>query len=194
MQIIKEIESQYLKESLPQFSVGDTVDVHVQIREGEKQRIQIFNGTVIRRKGSGVRETFTVRRIVQGEGVERIFPIHSPNVVDVEIKKRGRVRRAKLYYLRKRVGKGVRVREKLWIKDKSKKVEKPTEQTQHTPASTPEAAAQASKQKSEQARIGKKKSVADRAGKKKAKKEKRKQAKQKKKTTDTAPAEASGSE
>jgi len=110
--VIRELERQHMKAKLPEFCIGDTVDVHVRIVEGEKERTQIFNGTVIARKGSGMRETFTVRRIVQGEGVERTFPIHSPKVVTVEVKRRGRVRRAKLYYLRDRVGKATRVKEK----------------------------------------------------------------------------------
>ncbi len=110
--VVRELERQHMKDNLPEFSIGDTVDVHVRIVEGEKERTQIFNGTVIARKGSGMRETFTVRRIVQGEGVERTFPIHSPKVVTVEVKRRGRVRRAKLYYLRDRVGKATRVKEK----------------------------------------------------------------------------------
>ena len=111
-QVIRELERQHMKEELPEFAIGDTVDVHVRIVEGEKERIQIFNGTVIARKGSGMRETFTVRRIVQGEGVERTFPIHSPKLVQVDVKRRGRVRRAKLYYLRDRVGKATRIKER----------------------------------------------------------------------------------
>jgi large subunit ribosomal protein L19 len=109
---VHEIERQNLREEMPEFSIGDTVDVHMRITEGEKERIQVFNGTVIKRKGSGTRETFTVRRIVQGEGVERTFPIQSPKLVKVAVRRRGRVRRAKLYYLRERVGKKTRVREK----------------------------------------------------------------------------------
>ena len=97
---------------LPDFRVGDMVDVHVRIVEGENERVQVFRGTVLARKGKGVRETFTVRRIVQGEGVERVFPLHSPRVVKVEVTRRGKVRRAKLYYLRKRVGKGTKVKER----------------------------------------------------------------------------------
>jgi large subunit ribosomal protein L19 len=97
---------------VPQFAIGDTVDVHTRILEGEKERVQIFNGVVIARAGSGSRETFTVRRIVAGEGVERKFPIHSPKIAKVEVKRSGVSRRAKLYYLRDRVGKSVRLREK----------------------------------------------------------------------------------
>ncbi len=111
---IKIVEHSYLKEKekRPKFRIGDTVDVHVKIVEADKERIQIFNGTVIGRRGSGINETFTVRRIVAGEGVERIFPIHSPSVVTVEVVRPGKVRRAKLYYLRERVGKATKVKER----------------------------------------------------------------------------------
>lgn len=101
------------KADIPLFNVGDSLDVHVRITEGEKERIQIFSGVCIARKGGGLRETFTVRRIVEGEGVERIFPLHSPIVAKIEVKRAGRVRRAKLYYLRERVGKATRIREKV---------------------------------------------------------------------------------
>jgi large subunit ribosomal protein L19 len=97
---------------LPDFQIGDTVDVHQRILEGQKERLQIYSGTVIARRGEGVREMFTVRRIVQGEGVERIFPINSPKIAKIEVKRAGHVRRAKLFYLRDRVGKATRVREK----------------------------------------------------------------------------------
>jgi large subunit ribosomal protein L19 len=113
MEIIKKLDEKYLKKELPSFKVGDVVDVHVKIKEGEKERIQVFNGTVIKMKGGkGLRGTFTVRRIVQGEGVERIFPFHSPAVEGVLVKRPGRVRRAKLYYLRERVGKATKVKER----------------------------------------------------------------------------------
>jgi large subunit ribosomal protein L19 len=102
-----------IKTDIPVFHVGDSVDVHVRIKEGDKERIQIFSGICIARKGGGLRETFTVRRIVEGEGVERIFPLHSPNVTKIEVKRAGKVRRAKLYYLRDRVGKATRIAEKL---------------------------------------------------------------------------------
>ncbi len=105
------VEEPYLKTSIPEFHIGDTVDVHCRIVEGEKERIQVFNGVVIARRGGGINEGFTVRRIVYNEGVERKFMVHSPNVVDVKIKRRGKVRRAKLYYLRDRVGKARKVRE-----------------------------------------------------------------------------------
>jgi large subunit ribosomal protein L19 len=113
-QILKLVEKSSLKEGkdVPVFAVGDTVDVHTRILEGEKERIQIFNGVVIARAGSGSRANFTVRRIVQGEGVERKFPLHSPKIAKVEVKRSGVVRRAKLYYLRDRVGKSTRLREK----------------------------------------------------------------------------------
>jgi large subunit ribosomal protein L19 len=104
-------EAQYRKE-IPEFNVGDQVDVHQRILEGQKERVQIFSGTVISRRGEGMRECFTVRRLVQGEGVERVFPLHSPKIAKVEVKRTGRVRRAKLYYLRKRVGKATRVQER----------------------------------------------------------------------------------
>lgn len=111
-EIIKDVEKDYLKSEVPDFEIGDTVDVYVKIVEGEKERIQIFSGVVIARKGSGMREAFTVRRIVQGEGVERVFPLHSPNIVDIKVRRRAKVRRAKLYYLRDRRGKATRLKER----------------------------------------------------------------------------------
>lgn len=113
MDAIKQLASGMLKEDVPKFSIGDTVRVHVNIREGERERIQVFEGTVIARKNSGVAETFTVRRVSYGVGVERVFPIHSPNVAKVEVIRRGRVRRAKLYYLRDRIGKAAKVKEQI---------------------------------------------------------------------------------
>src|SRR5438093_12752325 len=110
--ILKLVEKTSLKAEAPQFEVGDTVDVHTRILEGEDERIQIFSGTVIGRSGSGLREMFAVRRIVAGEGVERKFPLHSPKIAKIEVKRRGVTRRAKLYYLRDRVGKAVRLRER----------------------------------------------------------------------------------
>jgi large subunit ribosomal protein L19 len=106
------VEADNIKSEQPSFQVGDTVDVHQRILEGEKERIQIYNGVVIARRGDGAREMFTVRRIVQGEGVERIFPVNSPKIAKIEVKRSGRTRRAKLYYLRKRVGKATRLRER----------------------------------------------------------------------------------
>ena len=102
-----------MKSELPKFSVGDTVKVSVNIREGERERIQMFEGTVIAKNGSGVAETFTVRRISYGVGVERVFPVHSPNVKDVQVVRYGKVRRSKLYYLRDRVGKAAKVKEQI---------------------------------------------------------------------------------
>ena len=110
-QLIKNIEQSYLKNDVPQFRVGDTVDVHTRIIEGEKERIQVFSGTVIMRKGAGINETFTVRRIVNNEGVERIFPLHSPFIAKVVVRRSGETRRAKLFYLRNRVGKSTRLTE-----------------------------------------------------------------------------------
>ncbi len=101
-----------MKSEVPDFNVGDTVKVNYRIVEGDKERIQAFIGTVIARSGGGISETFRVRRIVSGQGVERVFPVHSPRVADVEIVRQGRVRRAKLHYLRKRVGKATRVKDK----------------------------------------------------------------------------------
>lgn len=106
------VEQTSMKEKIPHFEIGDTVDVHVRILEGEKERIQIFNGVVIARSGHNTREMFTVRRIVQGEGVERVFPVHSPRIADITVKRSGKVRRAKLYYLRDRSGKAVRLKER----------------------------------------------------------------------------------
>jgi large subunit ribosomal protein L19 len=106
------VERSSMKETVPHFEIGDTVDVHVRILEGEKERIQIFNGVVIARSGTKTREMFTVRRIVQGEGVERKFPLHSPRIADIVVKRSGKVRRAKLYYLRERSGKAVRLKER----------------------------------------------------------------------------------
>jgi large subunit ribosomal protein L19 len=106
------VEEPSIKKDAPKFQIGDQVDVHVRILEGSKERIQVYSGTVIARRGEGTRSMFTVRRIVQGEGVERIFPVHSPKVAKVEVKRTGRVRRAKLYYLRARVGKATRLAER----------------------------------------------------------------------------------
>lgn len=113
MNIIKAIEAEYKKENAGAFSIGDTVDVHVKIKEGNRERIQIFTGTVIKRQNSGINETFTVRKISNGIGVERTFPVHSPKIDKVEVKRQGKVRRAKLYYLRDRVGKSAKTKEKI---------------------------------------------------------------------------------
>lgn len=111
-ELMKKVETAAMKPELPKFEIGDTVDVHLRILEGTKERVQVFNGTVIARRGDGIREMFTVRRIVQGEGVERTFPIHTPKIAKIEVKRSGETRRAKLYYLRDRVGKATRLREK----------------------------------------------------------------------------------
>ncbi len=113
MDALKLISESSLKAEIPQFNIGDTVRVGVKVREGEKVRIQNYEGIVIARKGSGVSETFTVRRISYGVGIERVFPIHSPNVAEIKVIRRGKVRRAKLYYLRGRVGKAAKVKEKI---------------------------------------------------------------------------------
>ncbi len=108
-EILDHVESKSLKNTIPHFEIGDTVDVHCRIKEGDKVRTQIFTGTVIAREGRGINETFTVRRIVNNEGVERKFPMHSPNVLDIRAIRSGKARRAKLYYLRQRTGKAVRL-------------------------------------------------------------------------------------
>ena len=108
-EILDAVESKSLKENIPHFEIGDIVDIRCKIKEGDKERIQIFTGTVISRKGRGINENFTVRRIVNNEGVERIFPLHSPNILDIKPIRSGKTRRAKLYYLRKRAGKAVRL-------------------------------------------------------------------------------------
>lgn len=110
--LMQAVEDSQLKKDVGAFAIGDQVDVHQRILEGEKERVQIFAGVVIARKGAGFRETFVVRRIVQGEGVERTFLVHSPKIAKVEVKRTGAVRRAKLYYLRDRVGKATRLRER----------------------------------------------------------------------------------
>lgn len=109
--LLAHVESKHIKAKPPQFEIGDVVDVHQRIVEGDKERVQIFSGTVIMIKGDGINKQFTVRRIVNSEGVERIFPIHSPKVEKVEVKRKSRVRRAKLYFLRERTGKATRLKE-----------------------------------------------------------------------------------
>ncbi|MBR0541824.1 MAG: 50S ribosomal protein L19 [Clostridia bacterium] len=113
MDALKVIEEGMLKEQKPEIRIGDVVKVSVKIREGERERIQMFEGTVIARRGSGVSETFTVRRVSYGVGVERVFPVNSPNVAKVDVVRHGKVRRSKLYYLRDRVGKAAKVKEQL---------------------------------------------------------------------------------
>ncbi len=112
MDIIKALEQEQMRSDIPAFIPGDTVRVHVKVVEGTRERIQVFEGAVIRRQGSGARETFTVRRISYGVGVERTFPVHSPRIEKIEVARRGIVRRAKLYYLRNLTGKAARIREK----------------------------------------------------------------------------------
>ena len=113
MDALKVITEGMIKEERPHVKVGDVVKVHVKIREGERERIQVFEGTIIATKGSGVSETFTVRRVSYGVGVERVFPVHSPNVAKVELVRSGKARRAKLYYLRDKVGKAAKLKEKM---------------------------------------------------------------------------------
>jgi large subunit ribosomal protein L19 len=110
LKILEKIDSSEMRQDLPDFRAGDTLRVHVRIREGEKERVQIFEGTCIARHNAGVRSTFTVRKLSYGVGVERVFPLHSPRLATIEVKDRGRVRRSRLYYLRDRVGKAARVR------------------------------------------------------------------------------------
>ena len=113
MNIIESLTNDQLRTDLPEFNIGDTIKVHVKIKEGEKERIQVFEGTVIAKKHGGIQETFTVRRLSYGVGVERTFPVNSPKIDKIDVVRRGKVRRAKLYYLRDRVGKATRVKEKI---------------------------------------------------------------------------------
>ena len=113
MDLVKVLSEQQLKSDLPVLKIGDTVKVHAKIKEGNRERIQVFEGTVIAKKHGGIEETITVRRISYGVGVEKVFPIHSPSIDHIEVVRNGKVRRAKLYYLRSRVGKGAKVKEKL---------------------------------------------------------------------------------
>lgn len=113
LQAINLVTEKFKKKEIPQFEIGDTVKVGVNIKEGEKERVQTFEGTVIAKNGSGISETFTVRKISYNVGVEKVFPLHSPNVVSINVTRKGKVRRAKLYYLRGRVGKAAKVKEKI---------------------------------------------------------------------------------
>lgn len=113
MDIIRDIESEYLRKDLPEFRIGDTVKVGIKIKEGNRERIQIFEGTVIKRQNGGSRETFTVRRISYGVGVEKTFPLNSPLIQSITVVRTGKARRAKLYYLRDRIGKAAKVKEKV---------------------------------------------------------------------------------
>jgi len=110
-ELINLVESPVLKDEIPNFKSGDTLNVHVRIREGDKERIQIFKGTCLQRKGKGATETFTVRKISSGIGVERIFPLHSPTVEKIEVVRRGKVRRARIFYIRNKIGKQARIKE-----------------------------------------------------------------------------------
>ncbi len=112
MSLLKSLEAKYIKNDVPEFSPGDTLRVHVKIKEGDKERIQVFQGTVIARGGGGINEAFTVRKVSAGVGVERVFPLHSPTVAKIQLVKKGRVRRSKLYYLRGLTGKKARIGEK----------------------------------------------------------------------------------
>lgn len=111
MNLLNVVAQKYMKSELPVFTVGDTVRVHIKVKEGNRERIQIFEGTVIAKKHGGIQETFTVRRVSYGIGVEKVFPVHSPNIANVEVVRKGRVRRAKLYYLRGRVGKSAKIKQ-----------------------------------------------------------------------------------
>ena len=111
MDLMREVTQEYLRSDVPEFRSGDTVKVHVRLKEGEKERIQIFEGLVIARKHGGISETFTVRKMSSGIGVERVFPLHAPSVAKIEVTRHGRVRRAKLYYIRNRRGKAARIKE-----------------------------------------------------------------------------------
>ena len=113
MDLIKELNKEQLAKEMPEVKIGDTVRVHVKVKDGSRERIQVFEGTVIAKKHGGIEETITVRRISYGVGVEKIFPVHSPSIDTIEVVRGGKVRRAKLYYLRSRVGKGAKVKEKL---------------------------------------------------------------------------------
>ncbi len=113
MDLIKELNKETLAAEAPKVQIGDTVRVHVKVKEGSRERIQVFEGTVIAKKHGGIEETITVRRISYGVGVEKVFPVHSPSIATIEVVRNGAVRRAKLYYLRGRVGKGAKVKEKL---------------------------------------------------------------------------------
>ena len=110
MDVLSSVTNEYMKSDIPAFNVGDTVKVHVKIKEGNRERIQIFEGFVLKRQGGGIGETFTVRRIASGVGVEKTFPIHSPLVEKIEVVRRGRVRRARLYYMRQRTGKSAKIK------------------------------------------------------------------------------------
>lgn len=112
-ELIRSIEAEQLRTDLPDFNVGDTIKVHVKVKEGNKERVQVFEGTVLKKQNGGLRETFTVRRVAYGVGTERTFPLHAPIIDKVEVIRKGKVRRAKLFYLRSRVGKAAKVKEQI---------------------------------------------------------------------------------
>ncbi len=149
MNVIDQIEAEEAKKFLPTVHVGDTVEVHYLIREGDKERVQLFIGTIIAMSGRGISRTMTVRRLVQGEGVERIFPIHSPRVKDVVVTRRGRARQSKLYYMRDRVGKSTRVRE--FVGDKARKERDSERERRDAFAAASEAEANAAPEATEEA-------------------------------------------
>ena len=120
MDYIKLIEEEQMRTDLPNIAIGDYVRVHLKVKEGTRERIQVFEGTIIARKSGGIKETITVRRLSYGVGVERVLPLHSPKISKIEIVRRGKIRRAKLYYLRDRVGKAARVKERLELRDSKK--------------------------------------------------------------------------
>ncbi len=126
MDIVQAVEAEQMRENVESFEIGDTVKVHFKIVEGQTERVQVFQGIVIAKNGAGISKTFTVRKISYGVGVERVFPLHSPRIAKVEVARKGRVRRAKLYYLRKRVGKAAKVQELI----KKKEAKKPAGQKQ----------------------------------------------------------------
>ncbi|MCB1084507.1 MAG: 50S ribosomal protein L19 [Chlamydiia bacterium] len=141
--LLEEIEAGQLKADIPHFNVGDTIKVHIRIIEGEKERVQVFTGTVIARKGSGLSETFSLYRVAYGAGMERVFPLHSPRIAKIEVVRSGKVRRAKLYYIRGAAGKAAKVKEKIGVKKaKVAAASKPAE----TPAPVEEAKAPAVKE------------------------------------------------
>ena len=148
MRSLDVIEKDWFRKKTPKFDVGDTVEIHVKIIEGERERIQIFTGVVIAKRHQGLSETFTVRRIVQGEGVERIFPVHSPRVADIVVKKKGKVRRAKLLAPRERTGRATRVEEKLGALTKE---EAPAKAAEEKPKEAPKAAEETPKTESKKA-------------------------------------------
>lgn len=133
-EVLKEIEKDYMKER-PNFNVGDTVRVHTRVKEGGKERVQIFEGIVVAKNGTGINESFTVRKISYNVGVERVFPLHSPLITKIDVKRKGDVRRAKLYYIRERVGKSQSVKEKVEkVSDKATEVKQEETKTEGTQA------------------------------------------------------------